>query len=452
MSKQSPLDRRDFLKRTTATALGLAGLPTIVPSSALGAENTVPPSERITIACIGWGQMGPNDPMQLIQSPEVQVVAACDVDRPRQLSAKQDIEEFYSEQRERSPDTRYQGCDTYGDFREVLDREDIDAVIIATPDHWHAIIAVAAARAGKDIYCEKPLALTVREGREIVDAIERYGRVLQVGCQSRSLQSIKHCCELAINGYIGEIHTVKVGLPTSPYFPVQPEMPVPEGFDYDMWLGPAPWAPYTEKRCHVDYRWILDYSEGMITDWGAHQLDIAQWGLGMQLSGPVEIEGEGKFPRDGLTTAATTFHVEMKYANGVRLICSTGERGGATFIGSEGTLYASHGGNFQASDERLETIALKPTDRRLYGDPASPVPRLAAHRQNFVDCVRSRELPIAPAETGQRTATVCHLANIAMLRGRKIRWDPQSERIIEDPFASKMLSRPKRAPWNLTFV
>jgi predicted dehydrogenase len=452
MSKKSRLHRRDFLKRSTAAALGAVSLPTIVPASVLGAGDAVPPSERITLACIGWGQMGPNDTMQLIHSPEIQVVAVCDVDQPRAIKAKKDIEDFYTDHADRAPGTPYVGCDTYGDFREVLARNDIDAVVVATPDHWHAIIAIAAARAGKDIYCEKPMSLTVQEGREMVSAVERYGRVLQVGSQSRSIPNIKRCCELALNGYIGEVHTVRVGLPTTPYHPVQPEMPIPEGFNYDMWLGPAPWAPYTEKRCHVEFRWILEYSDGMIADWGAHQLDIAQWGLGMQLTGPVEIEGQGVFPRDGLTTAATTFELEMKYANGVRLICSTEERGGATFEGSEGNLYGSHGGAFEASDKRLETIAFKPTDKRLYADLTSPEPKLAPHRQNFIDCVRTRKTPIAPVEVGHRTATVCHLANIAMLRGRKIRWDPQAEHIVDDPIANRMLSRPKRAPWDLNFV
>ena len=250
--KRKQIGRRDFLKRSlkgSATAgLATVGLPAIVPSTVFGADGKTPPNDRITIACIGWGQMGPNDTMQLINSPEIQVVAVCDVDRPRALKAKKIIEDFYSAH---SSYTHYQGCETSGDFREIIERDDIDAVIVATPDHWHVPIAMAAARAGKDIYCEKPLSLTVTEGRKLVDGVKRYGRVLQVGSQSRSLPTIKHACELVLNGYIGEVHTVKVGLPETPYHPVQPEMPIPEGFDYDMWLGPAPWAPYTEKRCHV---------------------------------------------------------------------------------------------------------------------------------------------------------------------------------------------------------
>jgi predicted dehydrogenase len=262
----------------------------------------------------------------------------------------------------------------------MLARPDIDAVIVGVPDHWHALIVVAAARNGKDIYCEKPLSLTIEQGKRMRDAVQRYGRVLQTGSQSRSKRNTRHAGELVQNGRIGRLKSVKVGLPKSPYFPTQPVMEVPKGFDYDFWLGPAPWAPYTEKRCHIHQQWILDYSDGMIADWDAHQLDLAQWAMGVQESGPIWVEGTGKFPRDGLTDVATEFQFKCGYAHGLVLQCSTDFEGGVKFEETEGWVQSGHGGFFRSEPESLVNEVIGPNEIHLYDNPD--------HHRNFLDCVR----------------------------------------------------------------
>jgi len=438
MNKKRYLSRRQFLCRAAAGAAGALTFPTILPSSALGKDGAVAPSERIVMGCIGWGQIAPGDLGECIRHPDVQFVAVCEVDSERRERARKTVEDYYAA---KSTAGSYQGCTGYHDFRDLIARPDIDAVIVAVPDHWHALIVVAAARAGKDIYCEKPLSLTIDQGKRMRDAVQRYGRVLQTGSQSRSKRNTRHACELVQNGHIGQLKAVKVGLPKSPYFPKQPVMAVPPGFDYDFWLGPAPWAPYTEKRCHVHYRWILDYSDGMIADWGAHQLDLAQWGLGRQLSGPVWVEGTGKFPRDGLTDAATEFNFKCGYANGLVLECSTDFEGGVRFEGTEGWVHTGHGGFFRSQPESLIDSVIGPNEIRLYDSPD--------HHRNFLDCVRTRSVPIAPVEVGHRSATVCHLANIAMLLGRRVHWDPAREQFVGDSEANRMLARAMRAPWDL---
>jgi predicted dehydrogenase len=430
--------RRAFLNSLSRASVAALGIPTFVPASALGRGGAVAPSERINMGCIGWGQIAPGDLGECIKHPDVQFVAVCEIDRSRKESAQRTVENFYASKTHAG---EYKGCATYHDFREMLARPDIDAVIVAVPDHWHALMVVAAARAGKDIYCEKPLSLTIEEGKAMRDAVQRYGRVLQTGSQSRSKRNTRHAGELVLNGRIGELKTVKVGLPTSPYYPKQPVMPVPDGFDYDFWLGPAPWAPYTEKRCHIHYRWILDYSDGMIADWGAHQLDLAQWGMGMQLTGPVWVEGKGKFPRDGLSDVATEFEFKCGYSNGIVLECSTSFEGGVKFEGTKGWVHTGHGGFFRSDPESLVNEVIGPNEIHLYDSPD--------HHRNFLDCVRSRAVPIAPVEVAHRTATICHLANITMLLGHRVNWDPVKEQCVNDPQATRMQSRAMRPPWNL---
>jgi predicted dehydrogenase len=433
------LSRREFGRRVGVSAGGTLAFPTIIASSVLGKDGAVAPSERINMGCIGWGQIAPGDLGVCINQPDVQFVAVCEVEGSRLEKARATVEDHYNA---KATSGRHEGaCAAYHDFRDLLARPDIDAVIVAVPDHWHALMVVEAARAAKDIYCEKPLSLTIAEGKAMRDAVHRYGRVLQTGSQSRSKRNTRHAGELVQNGRIGRLKSVKVGLPKSPYFPKQPVMEVPKGFDYDFWLGPAPWAPYTEKRCHVNYRWILDYSDGMIADWGAHQLDLAQWGMGVQLSGPVWIEGKGKFPRDGLTDVATEFHFSCGYENGAILECSTDFEGGVRFEGTTGWVHTGHGGFFRSEPESLLNEVIGPNEIHLYDSPD--------HHRNFLDCVRSRGAPIAPVEVGHRSATVCHLANIAMLLGRRLRWDPVAEHFINDPEANRMMWRAMRSPWSL---
>ncbi len=429
--------------------------PEVVPASALGRDGKIAPSSRITVGMIGMGNQGLNDVRDFLNDERVQVVAICDVNREGpgywnggvagRETGRRLVEEKYA--RETASGT-YKGCDTYNDFRDLLAREDIDAVEIVTPDHWHALMTLEAAKAGKDIYCQKPLSLTVADGRAMCDAVKKYGRVFQTGSQQRSDSHFRHACELVRNGRIGKLHTVRCGLP-----PGRPDIgktgdrkkpePIPEGFDYDLWLGPAPDAPYAPARCHVNFRWIFDYSGGHLTDWGGHHPDCAQWGMGMDNSGPIAIRNaKGVFPPDELWNTATEYYFEAVYANGVTLIISSKERGGVTWEGTDGWIWANRGHHEASSEEILES-EIGPDEIHLY--------KSDDHFRNFIDCVISREEPVAPVEAAHRSITVCHLGNIAMRLGRdSLQWDPETEQIPDDPEANAMLQREYRAPWKLT--
>jgi len=434
--------RRSFLK--TASAL-IA--PSIVPASALGLGDRPAPSERVVVGCIGLGGQGDRDMMGLMSDDRVQVVALCDCDRGstdyeqgwrRGLApAKAKVEERYAA--ERSSGT-HNGVFTTGDFRELLAQRDIDAVTCSTPDHWHAAIVVAAARAGKDIYCQKPLCLTIADGRAMVEAVQRYDRIFQCGSQRRSESRCRHACELVRNGRIGRLHTVHVGLPGGHSNPRKGRsaeiMPIPEELDYQTWLGPAPQAPYTLDRCHWTFRWNLDYSGGQLTDWGAHFIDMAHWGMGTELTGPVDIEGQGQFPPpSNLWNTATKFRLESRYANGVRMILSSGG-GGVRFVGTDGQV--TLGGSEPKS---IWQSSIGPEEIQLY--------RSDNHYKNFVDCVISRQRTAAPVDVAHRSITPAHLGNIAMRLGRKLQWDPAKEEFVGDERANALRSRPYRAPWRI---
>ncbi len=415
--------RRSFL-HTCAITTGALAFPTIVPSSVFGASA---PSRRITIGCIGLGGQGTSNMRGFKGNPNSQIVALCDVDAGHMEKARETA-----------------GIDKascYNDFRLLLARTDVDAVSVAPPDHWHVPISIAAVKAGKDVYCEKPLTLTILEGRALADAVERYQRVFQTGSQQRSSDNFRKACELVRNGYIGDLKTVHVGIPGNNRTcePTWQPQPVPEGFDYDFWLGPAPWAPYHPQRCHYEFRFLLDYSGGQVTNWGAHHLDIAQWGLAMDDSGPVEIVGEGEFPTTGLFTTATKVHFEATYANGVRLTCATG--GSHTrFEGAKGWVDVKRGG-LETEPASLKTHVIGADEIQLY--------RSNDHKQNFLDCVKSRKETICPAEIGHRTSTLCHLGNIAMRLKRRLRWDPAREEFVGDSVANAMRWRPAREPWGI---
>jgi predicted dehydrogenase len=432
-ARQRCCSRRRFLK-TATTSLAA---PWIIPSSAWGRREAPPPGERITMGLIGCGGMGGANLHGFLRRPEVQVLAVCDPDRSRREAQRSAVEAFYAEG-SRSGD--YAGCESYNDFRDLLARPDIDTVIIASPDHWHALHVVAAARAGKDIYGEKPLSLTVRQGRVMSDTIRRYGRVFQTGSQQRSDRRFRLACELVRNGRIGRVRTITCGLPAGQSTVNHPTIPVPDGFDYDLWLGPAPWAPYCAERTHYNFRHILDYSGGKLTDWGAHHIDIAQWALGRMESGPTRIEGEGEFPRDGLWNAALHYELDCRYDDGVRLVVSTRAENGVRFEGDDGWIFVSRG-RIEAAPEALLTSVIGPSEDRL--EPSDN------HHRNFLDCVRSRRQPVAPIEHAHRTISIAHLGNIAMQRRRPIRWNPDTEQIADDPAASRMLGRAMREPWRL---
>jgi predicted dehydrogenase len=453
MNRKGEFTRRALLRHAAGLAGGAAAFPYIVPSAALGKAGAPAASERVVMGCIGTGNQGTNDMRALLRDSRVQVVAVCDVNRESagywnnriggREPARRIVEEHYGTGKESGA---YKGCVAYEDFRELLARDDIDAVLIALPDHWHSIAVIAAAKAGKDIYGEKPLSLTIPEGRAMSDTVRHYGCVFQTGSQQRSDSNFRRACELVRNGRIGKLHTVKCGLPGgTPDISTmgsrdKPE-PVPDGFNYDMWLGQAPYAPYCPARCFVNFRWILDYSGGQVTDWGGHHPDIAQWGMDTEKTGPVEIRNaKGDFAPDGLYNTARNFHFECIYKNGVTLIISNKERGGVTFEGTEGWVWADRGRHDAYPKSLLESV-IGPNEIHLY--------RSDDHARNFIDCVLSRKEPVAPIETAHRSITIGHLGNIAMRLGRDLKWDPDTERIIGDEEAERMAARAMRSPWRV---
>ena len=426
--------RRKFLK------LGCTGAlltPFVLLARSPGA---VSPNGRITLACIGTGLQGGRNTKMFLGDPRVRIVAACDVDLPRAKAAAAMIDGHYGSK----------GCAVTQDFREIIAHKDIDAVMIGTPDHTHAVIAVAAARSGKDIYCEKPLAYSVAEGRALVETVRRYGRVLQTGTQRRSIETFRFGCELVRNGRIGRLHTVRVGpcfgsgegiKIRDGYSGHEPPQPVPPDFNYDLWLGPAPWVPYTAARCHINFRWIFDYAEGNISDNGVHFIDLASWGMDTDSTGPEHIDGKATFPANGIYDVPTDFTITYRYANGVQLIHSTFNELGVRFEGNDGWIHLS-GGTISASGNKMLTSKIGPDEIHLRSGAHT-------HHADFIDCVLSRRLPAAHAEIGHRTATVCHLGAISCRLGRSLTWDAAREVFPNDAVANRMLSRPMRAPWTL---
>ncbi len=425
--------RRNFIKQASCGILAAPGV----------FNSVIPPNQRITMACIGTGLQGSWDTRQFLNDPRVQIVTVCDVDLQHARAMADVIENHYGKQ---SVSGRYRGCSVTQDFREVITRSDIDAVLVGTPDHNHALISIMAARNGKDIYCEKPLSTSVAEGRSIVNAVKQYGRVLQTGTQRRSGAIFRFGCELVRNGRIGKLHTVRIGPGRG--FSIrggftghEPPQPVPSDFNYDLWLGPAPWAPYTPARCHFNFRWILDYSEGYISDNGVHFVDLATWGMGTDLTGPEQIEGTAVFPTGGIYDAPTDFSITFTYANGMRLISSSSETFGVRFEGSEGWIHLS-GGDVTASSESILRSEIGPGEIHLRS--GAPI-----HQADFIDCVLSRRLPAAHAEIGHRTAAVCHLGYISCRLGRPLKWDPAREIFPDDISANRLLSKAMREPWRI---
>lgn len=438
------MNRRQFLHTTSGLAACAAAFPQIVPASAFGKGGTVAPSERIRMAFIGVGSMGGGHLRAFLEYPEVRVCAVCDVREEFRERAKQSVDSRYGSAE----------CEAYEDYRELLARNDIDAVLIAVPDHWHVLIGIEAARQGKHMYYEKPVGRTVQEAKALRAAVRRYGVVFQFGTQQRSTGYYRQACELVNNGNIGELHTIMIGSASSQYCAFPPEQSVPAGFNYEMWLGPAPWAPYTAERCTRNWTLIYDYSLGCVSGaWGVHDVDIAQWALRAENTGPVEVEGTGVFPTDNLYDTATSWEVEHKYANGVKLIHmdmpTAMKRAreqfslnwmGMLFQGTEGWIYVSRAGIHANPASML---------RRSPGPHGVHFPRSLDHRKNFLESVRTGKDPIAPIEAAVRSDTVCHQADIAMRLGRRLRWDPVAEEFTNDPAANRMLSRAMRSPWHL---
>ena len=432
MREQDSITRRDFIKKAGVLAVGA---PCVIASAVRAAEERPAPSDRTTMGIIGPGMQGRGLMGRFMRFPDTQMVAVAEVSTVRRESACEIVQRYYSREKKAS----FKGCAGYNDFRELLAREDIDAVIVAVPDHWHAIPVIEAAKSGKDIYCEKPLSLTIREAREMVRAVRKHKRIFQTGSQQRSEDNFRFACELVRSGRIGKVKTVNVGIGGPSRDCDLPEQPVPEGLDWNFWLGPAPYRAYHKEICppgiynfYPNWRNYKDYSGGGMTDWGAHHFDIAQWGLGMDNSGPVEIIP----PNRGKGTPLT-----YNYANGV--IMYHGGANGILFTGTEGKIEVNRG-YFKAEPESIAKEPLGPNDVHLY--------KSNDHYRNFLDCVRSRELPICDVEIGCRSVTVCHLGNLAWWNNRRLRWDPKTERFMGDVEANTWLDRPKRAPWKLPVV
>ncbi|UCD76939.1 MAG: Gfo/Idh/MocA family oxidoreductase [Phycisphaerales bacterium] len=441
------LTRREFIGRSAITA---AALPTIVPSTVFG-QNA--PSNRVTLASCGVGSQGSYLMRNFTRLSDAQFLAVCDTFKSRRDEAARVLNRQYGGS----------VVQAYEDFRNVLDRDDIDAVIIATPDHWHVPLANCAAKAGKDVYVEKPLGPVLRWAGELRRTARRYGTVFQYGTQQRSDWRFRYACELARNGYIGELDSIEVWSPdvsddwndfaVKRYGSMEPA-PIPEGFNYDLWLGPAPWAPYTIDRCRREGSFhVYDYALGFIAGWGAHPLDIAQWGNDADHTGPVSYEGSGEIPTDGLLNTVAQWDVRCQYPNGVimRFMCHRLARPvvekyrpwsghGTTFFGSEGWVSVDRGG-LHFSRPALKDVTFSSCDSRLYES--------TNHYQNFLDCIKSRQPTISPLEAAIRSDTISHLSDICIRLRQPINWDAQNELIVGNEYASRMLDRAMRSPWRL---
>ena len=431
MIQSGTLSRRGFLTRA-ATAVAA---PIFLRSSVFGADGATPPSQRLTLGFVGVGKMCYSHLCRFADLAEVEVRAVCDVQETKRQAAVKAVEERYAKR----PGATTQGTrlGVYNDFRELLARPDIDAVVIGTPDHWHAIVAIQAAKAGKDVYCEKPMSLTIGEARAMVNAVRRYGRVFQTGSQQRSSREFRFACEMVRSGRIGQLTSINVNVGRTSEDCYLPEEPVPAGVDWDMWLGPAPWRPYNAILCpppsftgFPHWRLYRDYSGGGMTDWGAHHFDIAQWGMGMDESGPSEI-----IPPDGKDVQLLTY----RYANGVTVYHGGGGRG-VLFHGTEGKIEVSRG-YLQTTPASLMQKPIGPNEVHLYNSPG--------HHADWLRAIRTRQRPICDVEVGCRSVSVCHLGNLAYWLKRPLKWDPAKEQFIGDAEANRWIDRPRRAPWTL---
>ncbi|HLN20647.1 MAG TPA: Gfo/Idh/MocA family oxidoreductase [Bacteroidales bacterium] len=453
------MERRNFVKRSILATGGLV-IPTIVPSSVFGKN---PPSDRINIGWIGCGRQGRGDVMSTIQFDSAVITAVADLDSKRAGLGKSYIEGLYK----RAGKEGYSDVKIYSDYKELLLNKEIDAVMITTPDHWHALPAMEAAIAGKDIYLEKPTSLTISEGRLLSDVVRKRKVILQVGTQQRSTTQFRVAAELVRNGRIGKLHTVRVGLPGDPSGPEAPEMPVPKNLNYDMWLGSTPEVYYTEIRVHPqnDFGrpgWLRceQFGAGMITGWGQHHFDSAAWGMDTELTGPVSVEAVAEFPKSGLWDVHGDFMSKAEYANGVTMYTSGGYPNGVRFEGTEGWIFVTRGDYratdsdpipegpgqkpLEASDPKILTSVIGPGEKHLYVSESQT--------GNWLDCIKTRKEPISPVETGHRACSVCLLTHIAMKLERKLKWDPGKEKFINDDEANKMLARPERAPYGTSHI
>jgi predicted dehydrogenase len=451
--------RRNFMasagKGIVASSM-LAGFPAIVPASVLGPAS---PGNRINIGAIGTGRISRgHDLPGLWKHDAARIMAVCDLDSRRAADARTLVNWHYTKQTGKP----YDGVAVYGNYRELLANKDVDAVVISTPDHWHALIAIDAVGAGKDVYLQKPASLTIAEGRALSNAVHRSGRIFQIGSQQRSSPQFRYAAELVRNGRIGQLKTLEVGLPGDPSGDDEPHMPVPKNLNYDGWLGSTPVVAYTEKRVHPQSGydrpgWLRceQFGAGMITGWGAHHIDSAHWAMDTEYAGPVEVWGTAEFPKHGLWDVHGSFRTEALYADGVHMIVSGDFPNGIRFIGTEGWVFVSRGNEtvtasdpvaklkdtraLAASDPRIITSVIGPDEIHLYESKD--------HHGNWLECVRSRQQTIAPVEVAHRACSACLIHHMAMKTNRRLFWDPVKERFRNDDEANAMLSRPQRPPY-----
>jgi len=448
--------RRRFFKTSLLTGAAAFAAPSIVPASVFGAQA---PSNRIQIGAIGVGRISrDHDLPEIMAFDQARVVAVCDLDSKRLQQGQAFVESAYAK---KGVNLKVR---TYADYEELLKSPEIDAVVISTPDHWHAKPSIEAAKAGKHVYLQKPATLTIAEGRAMSDMVHRCGIVFQLGTQQRSIDHFRVAAELVRNGRIGRVHTVQVGLPTDPSGDEEPEMPIPPNLNYEKWLGSTPWVYYTEKRVHPqnDYSrpgWLRceQFGAGMITGWGVHHFDIAHWGLGVEFSGPLEVEAWAEFPTRGLWDVHGKYKIDMRYPNDVRVQVSDELPIGVRFEGSEGWIFVTRGNySVTASDpvaNAKKEKALSASDAKILESKIGPneinLIRSRDQHGNWLECIRSRQLTISPVEVGHRSTSVCLVCHIAMKLKRKVYWDPILERFKNDDEANAMISRPQRAPYGL---
>jgi predicted dehydrogenase len=437
MTVRSSIGRRRFL------GASFLGFPALVRASSLGLNGGTPANSRINMGFIGVGGMGSGHVRAFLNQEDVRVVAICDVRKAHADRSKKFVDEKYGDS----------SCATYNDYRELLARKDIDAILTACPDHWHALVGIEAARQGKHMYYEKPCSMSIAENKALRRAIRQSGVVFQFGTQQRSSDNYRRAVELVINGRIGRIKHIMVGSATAPKNRIHPTQAVPEGLDYELWLGPAPWAPYCDERCTRNWTHIYDYSLGCLSGaWGIHDVDIAQWALEADNTGPVETEGWGKFMTGGLYNTAESWEIEHRYAGGAKLIhmdMPTAVKRAwqfrlqwmsMLFEGTEGWIHVSRN-SFHTSSPALAREVIGPNEKQVI--------KSNDHRRNFLDAVRDGGETISPIEAAVRSDTVCHHADIAMRLRRKLRWDPVKEEFAGDAEANRMLARPMRAPWRV---
>lgn len=449
IERARPINRRTFLRRTAAVTTAAAAGPLILHSRAWGKDGTVAPSNRIAVGVIGVGrQMVYANLPGFLREADAQIVALCDVDSWRLEQAKQQVEKHYAAQ---TNSGTFKGCATFGDWRELISRPDIDAVMIATPDHWHMIQTIAALKAGKDVTCEKPLSRSIAESRRMCEVVTEQKRVFRTDSEFRSNAAFHRAAQLVRNGKLGRLQRIISVTPTDGTLGPQPDLPVPPELNYEMWLGPAPPQPYTEKRVHPPKSpggrpgWICirDYADGMMANWGAHLNDIAMWANNTEHIGPVAIEATGSYPpRGNLWDVIQNFDAHFEFANGVQMTCKTGEKPFVRFEGAEGWIQVGYPNNIETSADSLLSWKPGPNDLHL--------PFKTTEKRDFLDSIKSRKQPLYDAEGGHRVNSLSHLALASIELGRKLKWNPATEKVIGDDAANQLLKpKPLRTPWKL---